>query len=165
MTLGVGLKFRMQSKDRFLDRAGAKQIDPVLRRFFSWSGNAVRREARKTLRIKRKKISELTDEELSRYRSAQRRYKADASRAKPRLPKKSAAPGEPAHIQFKPNPLRDGSTGVLFTLDDDSKAVVIGPSPSGDRAAETIETRNPFMAPALEKIRPQLPALLQRAAG
>jgi len=162
-----GIAFRIQETARFFDRAAAQQLDPVYNRYFRWVGANIRSAARKSLKVHRKKVKELTASERQRWQELKLAYKEGRREEKPTLPKvdSTAKAGDPPHLNFQPNPLRDGSVGILFTLDDGGRAVVIGPSPFKERGAEAIEDRNPFMAPALTKITPRMPALLKRAAN
>lgn len=160
----VNIQFRVKLKSAFLDRAAARQIDPVMRRFFSYAGNNVRREARRSLKLKRKTLGEMTEAERDDYRRRQKAFRDGRSKIKPQRPNATAKPGDPPRMQFLPNPLRDEGTGILFTLTEENDSVVVGPSPFKDNNAEAIERKFPFMEPALEKVRPTLPSLLQRAA-
>lgn len=161
----VSLKFRVQKFENFFDRETAKQIDPTLNRFLRWSGSDVRRAARRSLKVKRKTLGEMTDEERESFRQRQKAYKENRTQVKPQKPKATAKPGEPPRLQFTPNPLRDQGTGILFTLDDGGQSVVVGPSPFGENDAEQIEDRYPFMKPALQQVLPTLPSILKRAAA
>jgi len=161
----VRVKVKLQSTERFFDRVIAKQLDPAMNRYLRWAGRDIRRAARRLLKVKRLKVGELSPEQLVRHRRLQFRYKAGLSPLKPQLPKAHARKGEPPALQFKPNPLRDGTKGILFSLDDSGTGVVVGPSPFGDNDAQKIEARHPFMVPALEKVTPRLPGLLDRATA
>jgi hypothetical protein len=151
---------------KFLDREVAKSLDPTKRRFFAWVGNDLRRAGRKRLRKpKQKKLAEMTEEERSKYRRLQELFRRGVITTKPKRPPAPAEPGEPPRIRFTPNPLRDGQQGILFGLNEANDGVVAGPSRYGDNAAEDIETRHPFMTPALEEVRPKIPGTLQRASA
>lgn len=160
------ISFKAKLKLKFLDGAIAQRLDPVTRKFLAWTGLDLMRAGRKQLRpAKQKKISELTEDELERYRTKQRLFAQGVLNVKPRRPDASAKKGEPARTHYRPNPLRDGRPGILFSLNEHNDAVVAGPKSFGDNAAESIEKHNPFMAPALDKVRPKIPKNLQRAAG
>ena len=158
------VNFKAKLKSRFLDREIAKGLDPVQRKFLSWIGRDAMRAGRRNLKKPRqKRISELTDKERQQYRIQQALFRDGVLSEKPKRPPAPAAPGEPARVRFRPNPLRDGATGILFALNDKADGVLIGPSPFGDNAADDIEERHPFMGPALEKIIPTIPRVLARA--
>ena len=165
--MDVGFRFRIQQTGQFFDRAAAQQLGPVVNKYLRWSGMETRRAARRLLKFRRKKVKELTPSERERWNAEKLAYREGKRPERPQLPQVDSVsrPGDPPHLNFQPNPLRDGATGILFTLDDGSDAVVVGPSPFRERAAEAIERRNPFMSPALEKVRPRLPAILRKAAA
>ncbi len=159
----LSLKAKLQS--RFLDGAIAQQLDPVQRRFLAWVGRDQQRAAKRQLRKPRqKRLSELTETERERFERDKRLFQLGLRSVKPRRPDAPASVGEPPRIRFKPNPLRDGATGILFALNDDGDGVVVGPSLFGDGAAEKIEKRHPFNSKAFETVRPTIPRTLQRAA-
>ena len=161
----VRFSFKIQAKGQFFDRAAALQLDPVLNRYFRWTGAAVRRAARRSLKVNRKRVGQLSSRQRERWDDAREAYRDGRRRHKPMRPvvESKARPGEPPHLTFTPNPLRDTPTGILFTLAEDKDGVVVGPSPFGENGAEAIERRHPFMSPALEKIRPTMPAIFDRA--
>lgn len=151
---------------RALDSAFAQQLDPKLRRAFAWIGRDLQRAGRKLLRPpKQKRVSDLTEEERNTYRKNLRLFRAGIRNTKPKRPPLPAEEGEPPRIRYSPNPLRDGFTGIRFALNDNADGVVAGPSNFGDNAAEQIEERHPFMAVAIEKVRPTIPKTLQRATA
>ena len=161
----IPLKTKLNIRfSRFFDRELAQQMDPRQAKFLRWTGMNLRRAGRRNLRMARqKKISELTPEERENWKRQKRLFAIGVRKTKPRRPNASAKPGEAARLQFKPNPLRDGRTGILFSLNDTRDGVVAGPTSFGDKAAEQIENRHPFMKPALEKVRPTIPQTLRRA--
>lgn len=162
----ITFKATVERSTKWLDGAIAQKLPPVQRRFLAWTGRDLMRAGRRQLKnAKQKKISELSTEQLERYRAKQRLYKAGVISDRPRRPDATAKAGEPARVHYRPNPLRDGKTGIRFSLNEHNDGVLAGPAPFGDNAAKAIEDRHPFMSPALDKVRPKIPNTLRRAAG
>lgn len=162
--MAVELGFNV-STTRFLDRDIANALDPVKRRFFMRAGGAVRTTARRSLRkARQKKLSEMTDEQVGRYRRRMELFRAGKLTTRPRRPESVAEPGQPPKLHQKPTSLLKDR--LFFSLDDDRNGVVIGPEQTS-RAGnlQRLEDRFPFMAPAYAIIEPRMPAYLSAASN
>ncbi len=137
-------------------------LDPVQRRFLARSGGWVRTIARRSLKkAGPKPFSELTTRQRAIYspRDEQGRFKKRNRKnlkGARRRPEQTARQGRPPLLHFKPNPLKDGATGIAFSLDTNKLSNVVGPTNFGDNAAEQIEARHPIMEPALRIAQPKL---------
>jgi len=172
--MSVGATFDVKMQQRFLDREFADAVSPMMRRFFTRAGGAIRKTARQSLRkARRKKTSEMSKSEriaLARWKD---RYAAGKTQLKPVRPQISSRPGQIPLIHPKPQSLL--KERIFFALARDRESVVIGPElvgrnrrlkRSGDfTTLEQLEESRPFMAPAFDLILPHLPAYLQQAKG
>ena len=150
--------------------------DPVLKateriwsRFLFKAAGATATTAKRLLRpARRKKVGELSDQQRADYREQQKAFRAGKAE-KPRLPKASSAPNESPRLQTKPSPLK---TQLRFDVNKATGVAVIGPKRSNDGIAGDLEfgrgqikQPRPFMGPAFDKILPELPQYLRRAAN
>ena len=124
------------------------------------AGGFLRKTARRSLKFARqKRIGELTEVELTRFRAAQRAYAEGKLHDKPRRPEVTAKQGDIPKLHTRPkSPLKER---ITFDIDKLRRSVVIGPELTSDAQAAKIEGRNPFMGPALQKTLPRLPDLLR----
>lgn len=131
------------------------------RRFLFAAGFAVRQRARRSLRpARRKRDGELTEREAQQLRAEMIRYKMGLRSDKPKPPEIIAGPGEVPRLHTKPkSPLKDA---LLFALSPKGDNAVVGPSRTKS-VLSRLERSNPFMAPALESVRPEFSRLLTKA--
>ena len=164
ITVGIGFE-RMQT--RFLDRIGDDVIRPQLRKFLMRAGGAIRITAKRQFQSRAQKpVSELTEDQLKRYRRNQERYKAGQLKYKPRRPDKVARPGESPRVHTDKRSESPLAGRIYFALADNNASVVIGPDLLNKKASgitlEKLEQRFPFMEPAFQIIEPRLPGYWPR---
>jgi len=188
------LSFRLvRMQQRFIDRAAADHLHPVIRRFFNRAGGAMRITARRLLKkAGKKKVGDLNGIERRNYETALRLYRSGRRRAlrnvkkgiwtqnrseKPELPERSAASGKPPLLHSTwdngTSPLKNR---LYFALSDsDRNSLVVGPaaiganrrqvrSGTGISTLRELERRHPFMEPAYLAIQPRFADYLQAAA-
>lgn len=172
MTIEIAFDAKMQQ--RFLDRAFAEQLSPMLRRYYTRAGGAIRKTAKNSIRkAAQKPLSQLTESERIAYARAKERYAAGKSTIKPRRPDKTAKFGQIPLAHPKPKSLLKDR--LFFALSTDGSSVVIGPELIGANkrrrrqgdldTVQQLERGWPFMEPAFQNILPRLPAYLQQAKG
>lgn len=159
------------AKSHFFTGTIVKDLDRNAKKGLSRFGAIVRRAAKSKLRkARQKKISELTRQELQRFRIQQEIAKREGL-PKPKRPLAPSAPGEPPRMiggQIK--------KFLYFAYDPGKRSVVIGPAqldrPTG--APGTLEqggwvrtnrgrariAQRPYMKPSFDKEIGKLPRLL-----
>jgi len=138
----------------FDTKAVTSRLDPAMRKYLGWSGGLTRKVARRSLRpAAQKKIIDMTEEETAAYAKRVEWAKKNGL-PKPRRPEVSAAPGNPPKLHDKRSPLK---YLLYFGLELKNDNAVIGPQAHGARIAEKLEKTHPFMGPALDIVKPQLP--------
>jgi hypothetical protein len=190
--MSVGLTFKLvRMQQRFIDRAAADHLHPVIRRFFMRAGGAIRITARRLLKKAGKKnVGELNRTERHNYETALRLFRSGRRKeirsvkqgrwqqnlaTKPTLPHKTASPGKPPLLHSTwdngTSPLKNR---LWFALRDSNKnELVVGPAAIGRNRTNTqrgittlneLERRHPFMEPAFLAIQPRFADYLQQAA-
>ena len=85
--MSVGATFDVKMQQRFLDREFADAVSPMMRRFFTRAGGAIRKTARQSLRkARRKKTSELSESERIKLARWKDRYETGKTQLKPVRP-------------------------------------------------------------------------------
>lgn len=166
----IELAMTCKMESRFLDRRIADALDEVVRVSFAVSGAAVMTTARRSLKGPlQKPLAQLTDSEREWYNARMKAYRERREvRVKPRRPDRVSLPGRPPLLHSPRSVLK---YRLLFALNEDSTAVVVGPellgrnrrAPRGLSTVEELEKRRPFMAPALEKVAPRIPSYVSSA--
>lgn len=151
----------------FFDKdAVLRAVDEARRQALSKAGAFIRQEARQRLRVAgRKSLSEMSKDERQIHHITA--WKASKGlRAKAWRPRKHSRPGQPPRVS-PGSPLKKF---LYFSYDPTTQSVVIGPVgfrpvnpvPSilefGGRARLGYVQPRPYMGPALEKVKPQIPA-------
>ena len=157
-------------KKGFFDTALVKRhLDAASRAIYSRFGAFVRRAAKSSLRMgRRKKWNEMRADEKRDW-SIWNRKSLKAGRTKPPFPRMPSVPRKPPRLRMTPasqNPLRKL---IFFAYDPPSQSVVIGPLGWKGHGAELLEyggrgpkgevAERPFMRPAFAKELPGLPAM------
>jgi hypothetical protein len=173
----VGLTFKLvRMQQRFLDRAAADHLHPVMKRFFMRAGGAIRITARRMLKkAGKQRVSGMNYVERGYYEAALARHKRGKG-PKPELPQKTALPGKPPLLHSTwdsgTSPLKNR---IWFSLRDSNKnEMVVGPAAIGRNRSNLrqggittlneLERRHPFMEPAFLAIQPRFADYLQQAA-
>jgi hypothetical protein len=170
----VRIGFEVKMQQRFLNREIADQLSPVMRRYFTRAGGAIRVTARNRLRkAPMVRVSQLTEDQKAALLAWRGRYEAGKTSIKPRRPDRMAAKGSSPYTHPRPKSLL--KERLFFALSTDKRSVVVGPEligankrrrRQGDVASvQELEQGWPFMRPAFEIILPQLPQYLQQAKG
>ena len=177
--MSQSIRFRANMKMRFTRRPDGTVrselgITERQAKFFDVVGGSIRKVARRSLkRAAMKKLSELTPEELERFRQRQAWYQLAQQRGyaarKPRRPDKISQPGKPPLLHNQMSPLKER---LFYAISDDNQYVVVGPelykktvrvAAGGLTTIEQLEERRPFMRPAYNIVEPKIPYYLERA--
>lgn len=165
---------RMDMRKFFFDSPRVmKAADATTRRIYAKFGFFVRRVARKSIKkARQKRLAEMGQDELRRYRIAQSIARRKGGR-QPRRPLAASRPGEPPRS-------RTGrlKQGIFFAYEPNKRTVVIGPQAGGPRTADVLEyggttklttgpqrgknvrvAARPYMGPAFAKEMPKLAGL------
>lgn len=166
----IEVRFSANMRSRFVDRNFARDIERRLIRFYAISGASVMTTARRLLRGPiQMPLADMSQQQLQRYRNAQKDYRRKTTRNRARRPDKVSRPGNPPLLHSKDSLLK---RRLFFALAADKQSVVVGPELfntgasnlyGGLKSVEQLEKVRPFMAPALEKVTPQIPGYLRKA--
>ena len=139
-------------------------------RFLFQAGGYGRKVTQRLLRpARRKRVSELNDEQRAAYRAEQTAFREGRSDTKPRLPQITSEPGNPPLLHAKPSPLK---RGLRFFVDRLLGLVFVGVERSNDGIAGDLEhgrgdikAPRPFIRVGFKRTLPRLPQILRSAAN